>query len=531
MPVQQQSLTGDHTGTADCPDLWELPAIGLEAALDRGLTGAGAPVVAIQDSGFLESHVDFGAVSGRYDYGNSDGTPEVEWSAGIPQHGTFIAGIVNGRADNGVGRGGVMPAGRVNLQKIMDDDGALYYSYAVSAMADIAEGDLGVRVLNYSLASGSHTTAFAEAVAALGDADILLVAAAANCSVADCAEADNDAYPVYPASFPDEHILAVAGSRRDGGLNSYSHYGAWSVDLAAPGVDLCSLAVDDSSATATAAGTSYATPLVAAAAALLWEAAPSLTAVEVARVLRVSAAPHPELTERVRSGGALDLARALQVAVPRLGAPPDPIAFEGHTTVGIDLSNVAEAGTAAVVLTHGAGLHIELGLDAPADWSVTRFAPGDRIELPDAGSHIAEGTGTVLSGSLPAHTAWTLSTVWSAVEDGESDVTVRLVATSPGADWLNAPYNTGTKDETGFLAESTHASWRAADPEGGTDTGEEPFEDGDSAPDPGSDDTATMGPGGGTGAKGQGGCAVTVGGGWAAVLLSLLGVACRRSAR
>ena len=471
MPVVQHALTDDHAGTPDCPDLWELPAVELEAAFDLGLTGAGAPVVAIQDTGFYEAHEDFGVVSGRYDYGNWDTDPEVEYGAGVPQHGTFIAGIINGVADNELGRAGVLPDGRVNLQKIADNTGALYFSYAVSAMADIAEGDLGVRVLNYSIGGSGSTTAFEDAVSALADADILLVAAAANCGYADCADADNDAYPIYPASYSDDHIIAVAGSTRDGALNPYSHYGAWSVDLAAPGVDICSLDIDSTTDTATAGGTSYATPIVAAAAALIWEASPDLTAVEVARVLRVSTAHHADLDGKVRSGGNLHIGAALATAVPRLDGLPADLLLDGSAAVGIDLANVAAEGTGTIVLTHAAALTIEPGADAPAGWTATPFSPGDTIVLPDAGSHPAVGHGTILTGPLAARSSFTLSTVWTAAADGESDVTVRLVATSDGADYLNAPYNTGSNDETGFLALSSHITFTAADP-GSEDTAE-----------------------------------------------------------
>jgi len=463
--ASQQTLTGDHAGTDDCPDLWELPALDLEAAHDRGLTGAGAPVVAIQDSGFYEAHTDMGRVSGRYDYGDWDSIPEVVTGVGVPHHGTFIAGELVGLADNSLGRAGVVSEGRVNLQKIADGAGALYFSYAVSAMADLAEGDLGVRVLNYSIAGPSYTTAFYDAVAALGSADILLVTAAANCSYADCADADNDVYPMYPGSFTDPHILTVAGSLRDGGLNSYSHYGASSVDLAAPGVDICSLGIDHDEQVLTAGGTSYAAPLVAGAAALLFEAHPELSAVEAARVLRVSAADHPDLVGKVRSDGGLDLAAALSTAVPRLEPLADPVLLDGETTVGIDLTNVGDPGDGVVVLTHPQVLAITV--DDSTGWTATAFGPGDRIVLPDAGAHIAVGSGTLLAGPLTTHATVTLPTRWRASEDGAGTVTVRLVASSAGADYLNAPYNSGIDDETGFLAYSSAVSYTAAEPDSG----------------------------------------------------------------
>ncbi|MFT5585136.1 MAG: hypothetical protein ACI9VR_002724, partial [Cognaticolwellia sp.] len=256
-PVDFPAPPWDGSGTADCPDLWELELLGAESL---PFTGLNAPVVAIQDSGFLISHEDLGSakVSGQYDYGNGDTNPEVSWSSGVPGHGTFIAGIIAATADNDVGRAGLAPNVRLNLQKIADSGGALYFSYAVSAMDDLADGDLGVRVLNYSIAGSSYSSAFQDAVATLGDADILLVTAAGNCGSADCWDANNDDYPLYPSNFVGDHILSVSGSTQDDEHNSWSHYGASSVDLAAPGVSICSLGVNSTSEYYSAAGTSYA---------------------------------------------------------------------------------------------------------------------------------------------------------------------------------------------------------------------------------------------------------------------------------
>ena len=220
-----QSMPVDAAGTADCSDLWELEAINAGAAWGVA-SGTFAPVVAIADGGFLTSHEEIAdRISGQYDYGNGDSVAEVEWSVGVPAHGTFIAGIVAADGENGVGRVGIVPDGRLNLLKIADRNGAFYYSYAASALADIAEGDLGVRVVNYSIASSSTTTSFTDAVAALADADILMVAAAGNCGSADCWDADNDSHPLYPASFTFEHVITVAGSTPGAGFNTYSHYG------------------------------------------------------------------------------------------------------------------------------------------------------------------------------------------------------------------------------------------------------------------------------------------------------------------
>jgi hypothetical protein len=514
-PLQSGPVSDAH-GTEDCPDLWGLDDIGMDVAWTLADAEA-APVVAVQDAGFLLTHEDLqGTVSGQFDYGDLDTVPEVEWDVGVPAHGTFIAGLIAARGDNESGRVGVIPGGLLNLQKVADSSGALYYSYAAAAMADLADGDLGVGVLSYSIASSGTTSAFDAAIAALGSTDILLVAAAGNCGYADCWDADNDVYPLYPANSPGDHILSVAGTLRDGGLNSWSHYGASTVDLAAPGVELCSLGVSSDTATFTSSGTSYATPLVAGVAALVRGTFPSLTAVETARVIRASALDDGQLDGLVRAGGRLSAERALQTAVPRLEAPAD-VAMEDQGVLALPLRNVGADGEATVVLTHPAELVVVVDEEG---WAAVPFAPGDALDLPDAGAHVATGHGTVLTGALSAGHATDLFVELQASAAFSGTATVRLALASDGADYLNAPYNVGDSDETGFLAydfavSATRAYVPTEEPEpvdsgtpadSGTPSGDDGDGAGDSAvPEDGPDEGNTVEAG--DGAKGSGGCA------------------------
>ncbi len=449
---QRMRVFTDPAPTADCVDPWEGTAIGLgEAWTLHGTRGGVVPVVSVMDSGFLTSHEEIrDAISGRYDYGNSDSTPEVEPLSGIPAHGTFISGMIAASHDNGVGRSGVVPEGRLNLQKIADNNGALFFSYAVRAMADAAEGDLGIRVVNYSIASSSTVQSFTDAVAALEDARIVLVVAAANCGSPSCSDADNDAHPLYPASFSFDHVITVGGALRDGTLNPYSHFGARSVDLVAPGVDLCGPGVLGDDDYYTAGGTSYATPLVSGTAALLLGHWPRLEARDVARVIRASAIPDSSLLGLVRSGGGLSAVRALQVAMPRLGKPVDRV-VDRYGQLVFDLDNLGADGTATLVLTHPSDLEI-VGAEDEA-WTVRAALPGELVELPDAGSHLAAMAISVVSGPLPADASTRVVLDVRAHATGSRQITARLVATSPGAEaWLNAPYDQGSSDETGFLA-------------------------------------------------------------------------------
>lgn len=448
-PLDLRPLFVNPAGTAACPDLWDLASIEVgDAWTEANDRGAQAPVVAIQDSGFRLTHHAFSsAVWGQFDYGDLDPIAEVSWSAGVPGHGTFIAGMLVDE-DDGQGRVGVLPDGRLNLQKIADSSGALYFSYAIAAMADTAQGDLGVRVVNYSIAGPSSTTAFADAVAALGAADIVLVAAAGNCSTAGCSAANNDAVPLYPASYTGAHILSVAGHRRDGSLNPFSHYGATSVDLAAPGVDLCAPGVFTDTDYFVSAGTSYATPLVAGTAALVLGAWPRLRAEEVVRVIRSSAAPQPALAGLMVSGGSLSAARAVRTAVPRLAEPVD-VVVDGYATIGLEVDSVAAEGEGTIVLLSDEAV-AWVRATSPG-WSLRAFEAGEVVPLPGQGPWVATSAGALLEGPLPADAAQVVEVELRAYAVDSFPVTARVVASSSGASAVRSPVSGGL-DATGERA-------------------------------------------------------------------------------
>jgi MYXO-CTERM domain-containing protein len=351
------------TPTADCPDLHELESTGVEEAW---LTahGVDAPTVAVQDAGFRTSHEDLlGRIAGGYDHGDQDPNPEVTTGSGlVAEHGTFIAGIVAANDDT-VGRVGVAPSGSLYLQKVADSSGALFYSYAIEAMDDLVLNHPEVGVLNYSIASTNPPPSFADAVSALVNGDILLVTAAANCPTPNCADADNDQYPVYPSSYTDDHVVSVASLVPGGDLDDYSHFGATSVDVAAPGGSVCSLDVDDDGAYVVASGTSYATPVVAGIAALVREAFPRLTAPEVRDVLCASSVDTAAVSGRVACG-VVSAPDALAVPVVRFGEVPE-LHVEAVATWVVPVDSLAAATDATLQVELPEGLVLSGGSSVP----------------------------------------------------------------------------------------------------------------------------------------------------------------------
>lgn len=411
-PMQVLASGVEAGPTAQCPDPWEHTFIGTDAAWEQ-VCGADGPVLAIEDSGFRLDHVELqGRIVGGYDYGDGDDTPEVSLLAGVPEHGTFVAGLVAANAGS-FGRTGIAPEGSLFLQKIADGYGALYFSYAIEAMDDLALNHPEVSVLNYSIAATDAPQAFLDAVEGLLAADILLVAAAANCGSPSCLDANNDDYPVYPASYDLPHIVSVASLMSDGSLDPMSHYGPSSVTLAAPGADLCSLGISSDGALMTSSGTSFATPVAAGAALLLREAYPRLTAPHTALVLERSCAPSAALVDRVRCGGGLSIERALATPVVAFESLIDPL----NEVISLSLDSRAAGGSLLVVLEHPGWLEIDHSEAVP-------FEEGDILPFPL--SVPAEESGSWLVVDIPSDELFEIDLLTEILEDGEGDISVSL---------------------------------------------------------------------------------------------------------
>ncbi|MFF3025468.1 S8 family serine peptidase [Gottfriedia sp. NPDC057948] len=89
----------------------------------------------------------------------------------------------------------------------------------------------GIKITNNSWSGGEYDPLLEESIQ---NSNSLFVAAAGNDGM------DNDEEGAYPASYESSNILSVAAVDNKGNLASFSNYGAESVDVAAPGVDILS---------------------------------------------------------------------------------------------------------------------------------------------------------------------------------------------------------------------------------------------------------------------------------------------------
>ena len=262
-------------------------------------------------------------------YGNNDVQGEFSF------HGTHVAGIVAADRLNDIGVRGIAENVRImSLRAVPDGDEhdkdvANAIRYAV---------DNGAAVINMSFGKGQSwdKKAVDKAVKYAAKNDVLLVHAAGNSGQNNDTKSNfpNDQYEkkgLFGKKFANNWIEVGALNLLDGdnSVASFSNYGARSVDILAPGVQIYSTA--PANTYAYAQGTSMASPVVAGVASLLRSYFPSLTATQVKDIILQSATPlngeliRPGSFDRVSAseiclaGGSLNAYEAYRLAAKTKG--------------------------------------------------------------------------------------------------------------------------------------------------------------------------------------------------------------------
>lgn len=219
-------------------------------------------------------------------------------------HGTHVAGIIGAVGNNGIGIAGVAWNVKLMACKFLDSDGYGFTSDAVQAI-DYARRN-GAHVINASFGGEEYSNALFSAIQSARSAGIIFVAAAGNEQI----NIDRD--PTYPASYNLDNIVVVGASTRNETFDyTYSNYGATGVDLFAPGTAVYSTWGSSDSAYRSETGTSMAAPHVAGAVALMKARYVNLTTSQIITRLLASVDVLPAYSGRCRTGGRLNLAKAL----------------------------------------------------------------------------------------------------------------------------------------------------------------------------------------------------------------------------
>jgi subtilisin family serine protease len=152
-------------------------------------------------------------------------------------HGTHVSGTIAAVGRNATGVIGVDYRAKIMPLKVSSDGTSITSSATIAAYNyAIIQKQKGVNIvaLNASFGGGSFSTSEQNAIAALRDAGIILCAAAGN------ETANNDTTPSYPANYNLTNIISVAALTQTNGLATFSNYGATTVHIAAPGVNIYS---------------------------------------------------------------------------------------------------------------------------------------------------------------------------------------------------------------------------------------------------------------------------------------------------
>jgi subtilisin family serine protease len=240
-------------------------------------------------NGYVDDYYGVNLVKGRDSGVDDDG------------HGTHVSGIIAGRGDNATGISGLCWTGSVVPVKFMNSRGKGSSSDAATGIDYAVK--MGAKIVNGSFGASSKSTPLADEVNYAQKKGVLLVFAAGNSGTS------NDTAPEYPAALTNTNIISVAAVTTTGALASFSNYGAKSVDLGAPGDSIISTYLG--SGYKVLSGTSMASPIVAAAAAMLRSRDSHLSYSQIRSAILSSTQPDAALTGKVAHPGVLDIGVAL----------------------------------------------------------------------------------------------------------------------------------------------------------------------------------------------------------------------------
>ena len=286
-------------------------------------------------------------------------------------HGTEVAGLIAAAPDPVTRTGtGIAPRAQIlSLRQsssrftVTGPDGRDRPAGEIGTLADAITRavSLGATVINISevvcvpdAKADSAGRPLRIAVRDATRAGVVVVAAAGNVDPSGTCTGGPGLVPM-PAVFDD--VIAVGAVDGDDRVASFSVPGPW-LDVAAPGVDVASLAVGGGTTGSVLNGTSYAAPVVAGVAALLRERFPGLTPDQIADRLRATAR-HPAAGRDPRVGyGVLDPLAAL-TAEPLLLSPADDPAGGSVTgpRTGTGPEVTARSGTGTGTPLPGLGEH------------------------------------------------------------------------------------------------------------------------------------------------------------------------------
>ncbi|GAA0815500.1 hypothetical protein Sya03_16200 [Spirilliplanes yamanashiensis] len=269
-PLTAPPLSGDPVRD----EQWQLKALDIDAAWKLS-TGAGV-TVAVIDSGVDGGHADLkGQVLAGLDLVADSGDGRTDPVG----HGTTVAALIAGRADDDAGVVGIAPKAKILPVRVLDKENK-YDDALIVAKAVRWAVDSGAQVINLSLGGTGSSASLAAALDYAFAKDVVVVACTGNSGSTEPSEV------WYPAREPG--VIAVAGLERDrDALWSGSISGRQTV-VSAPATQLVGARPGPSDYWRVQ-GTSFAAPMVSATAALIRARWPQMSAADVVNRIITSA--------------------------------------------------------------------------------------------------------------------------------------------------------------------------------------------------------------------------------------------------
>ncbi|HEV7530002.1 MAG TPA: S8 family serine peptidase [Solirubrobacteraceae bacterium] len=377
-------------------------------------------------------------------------------------HGTHVAGIMGALGNNATGVAGlnwqtsILPVkwlssanGSNSTEKLIE---------ALKALVAAKQAGVNIRIVNDSptFSGTPFSQALSNEIDVLGENNILFVTAAGNTGDNN----DEESKRRYPCGYDRPNEICVTATDNKDQLPSWANFGKATVDLAAPGVSIYSTLREGNYNYLS--GGSMAAAQVSGAAALILSARPTMNTAELKADILNNVDPLASLASKVRTGGRLNVAKAMPGAITGVTPNSGPAAggtsvmitganlsratavkfgsnnaatFKINSPTSITATSPAGAGTVDVTVTTsggtsatGAGDHFTYIAETPPSPPGPTLSPGASTSA--APSTVVQGGApgqSVVLGTTSGSSAIVLATSTAAVQRGRAAIKLRCV--------------------------------------------------------------------------------------------------------
>ncbi|MFB0629202.1 type VII secretion-associated serine protease mycosin [Streptomyces sp. AB3(2024)] len=329
-----------HLDAMKADDIWK-------TSTGKGVT------VAVIDTGVDRIPELEGQVLPGKDFAAGQKSYEGDERTDYDKHGTSMAAVIagSGRHPSGDGAFGLAPGAKIIPIRVPNEMNSTRPTFT-AAIRYAADSD--AKIINISLVTGEDDPERADAVKYALSKGKLIFAGVGN-------DGDTTNSVLYPAATPG--VVGVAAVDQDGAATKESQHGP-QVDIAAPGMDIVT-ACGGKTGLCSSHGTSDATALASASAALLWSAHPDWTNNQVLRVLLNTAGKPVDGAARNDYVGYGVVRPRVAVPTPGDPGPADVYPLPDLAAAGASGGKTAETGASKPVPQPEAGVKKSDGSSLP----------------------------------------------------------------------------------------------------------------------------------------------------------------------